>query len=112
MINLNEIFSASHLYNQEKYKYATERDLYVDIAKYISRDYELFISELILDNILLEEYEEDIFKSQLPLSKKLKLTKITKMDAEQINSILEDEFELFVSNEKADMQEIYFNSYC
>jgi hypothetical protein len=112
MINLNTIFPASHLYNQEKYKYATEKDFYTDIAKNISEDYELMISKLILKNILLEEYEEDIFKSELPLSKKLKLTKITKMDVEQINSILEDEFELFVSNEKADMQEIYFNSYC
>ena len=112
MINLNTIFPASHLYNQEKYKYAIERDFYIDIAKYISEDYELMISELILDNVLLEEYEENIFRSNLTLSKKLKLTKITKMDVEQINSILEDEFELFVSNEKADMQEIYFNSYC
>lgn len=112
MINIPNLFQTSHLWKQERYKYAKESDFHIEIAKQLSEDYEQLISDMILDHILLEEYEENIFKSDLPLFKKLKLTKITKMDVEQVNSILDQEYELFIEKDHLESQELYLNSYC
>jgi len=112
MINTSNLFKTSHLWKQKKYKYAKESDFHIEIAKQLSEDYEGLISDIILDHILLEDYEENIFKSDIPLCKKLKLTKITKMDVEQVNSILYQDYELFIEKDHLEIQELYLNSYC